>query len=87
MEAKEKRISISEWNEEALFADGLDDAIIGYARRCGQPTLAVYDVDRCIRILMQGGLDYDGAVEHFEFNVVGSWHGENTPIFMYGFEE
>lgn len=87
MEAKEKRTSIAEWNEEALFADGFDEAIIGYARRCGQPTLAVYDVDKCIRILMKGGLDYDDAVEHFEFNVVGAWLGENTPIFMYGFEE
>ena len=37
------REQIAEENPEALFADGLDEALVGMAVRCGQPVLAVYD--------------------------------------------
>ena len=66
-----------------LKADGFDEAIIGVGRRCGQPTIVVYDADKCRRILqkrMKG--DPIDADEYFEFNVVGAWMGENTPIFV-----
>jgi len=66
-----------------LLANGFDDAIIGIGRRCGQPDLAVYSVQKCIAILESTkGLDYLDAVEYFEFNVVGAWVGEDTPIFV-----
>ena len=81
-------MKISEWvegyNPEALFADGFDEAIIGVAERCGQPTLVVYDADKCIDILMgRDGMDPEEAHEHFAFNVTGAWMGENTPLFMW----
>jgi hypothetical protein len=66
-----------------LKADGFDEAIIGVGRRCGQPTIVVYDADKCREILqkrMKG--DPIDADEYFEFNVVGAWMGENTPIFV-----
>ena len=66
-----------------LKADGFDEAIIGVGRRCGQPTIVVYDADKCRTILqkrMKG--DPIDADEYFEFNVVGAWMGENTPIFV-----
>ena len=66
-----------------LKADGFDEAIIGVGRRCGQPTIVVYDADKCRKILqkrMKGDPIY--ADEYFEFNVVGAWMGENTPIFV-----
>jgi hypothetical protein len=69
-------------NPEALLADGFDDALIGVARRCGQPSLAVYDRTKCIEIL-SNDMSHEEAEEHFEFNVTGSWVGPNTPIFMY----
>ena len=72
MKAEEKKIEITEMNEEALFADGFSDALIGYARRYGQPVLAVYDAGRCIEILIEMGLSREEAIEHFEFNVVGA---------------
>ena len=64
-------------------ADGFDDAILGLGRRCGQPDLLVYDVDKCITILMKDGMTDEEAIEYFEFNVVGSYVGEGTPIFLY----
>ena len=66
---------------EALFADGFEDALIGYTQ--GFNTVAVYDYDACVHILMErDGMDYIDAVEFMEFNVVGSYVGEKTPLFI-----
>ena len=74
---------IGEYNPKALLADGFEDAIIGVGERCGQPSLVVYDRDKCIQVLMERDeMDEVEANEFFEFNVVGSWMGENTPIFL-----
>lgn len=71
-------------NPEAILWDGLDDALVGVARRCGQPTLAVYDYEKCIEVFMRGdpGMTYEDAVEWIEFNVVGGWIGEMTPVML-----
>lgn len=72
-------------NEEALFLteEHFDRAIVGVARRCGQPTLSVYDAEILIEVYMEQGMTYEEAYEFFEFNTVGAWHGENTPIFLF----
>ena len=68
-----------------LIADGRNDALIGYAEREGE-TLAVYSVDKCIEVLMSDGLTYDEAIDHFSFNVEGSWLGRKTPVWVYKIE-
>jgi hypothetical protein len=74
---------IKEDNPEALLADGFDDAILGIGRRCGQPSLVVYSTPKCIKILMEDmDCSEEEAIEFFEFNVVGAWVGEHTPIFV-----
>lgn len=73
-------------NEDALMADGFEDAFVGFAERCSQPLLAVYDYEKCIEILMAGGMDHGEAEEYFEFNVTGAWVGENTPLFLTRFD-
>lgn len=74
---------LSEINPDMLLVDGFEDAIIGYADRCGVPTICAYDVDKCIDILVtRDGVTYEEAWEYFEFNVLGSYMGENTPIFI-----
>lgn len=79
--------NIRDWvashNEDALLADGFDDAIIGVAERCGKPGLVVYDIAKCIDILVEGGMDRGDAVEFFHFNTLGAWVGENTPLFLW----
>jgi hypothetical protein len=75
---------ISETNPQALKADGFDDAIIGIATRCAQKDLIAYDVPKCLTILMErDGMTEEEAQEFFDFNVVGAWVGDNTPIFIY----
>jgi hypothetical protein len=63
--------------EDLLIADGFDDAIIGID---DSSMRVIYSVDKCVNILMLGGMDLDEAIEYFEFNVRGSYVGEKTPI-------
>ena len=70
-----------------LIADGLDDAILGVGSRCGQPDLVVYDESRIINILMErDGMSYSEALEFYEFNIKGSWVGDDTPIWLKGMD-
>jgi len=74
---------IAEHCEEAMMADGLEDAIIGIAERCSCPSLVVYDFERCVGILMErDGMTEEDAVEFLEFNTVGAWVGPRTPLFL-----
>lgn len=65
-----------------LKADGFDEAIIGVGYRCGQPDIIVYDAEKCVKILMDQGMTEEEAIDYFDFNVVGAWVGEETPIFV-----
>lgn len=77
------RERIAEENPEALFADGLDEALVGMAVRCGQPALAVYDYARAVEVFMtRDGMTYEEAVEWMDFNVVGAWMGPHTPVWL-----
>ena len=70
-------------NEEALLADGFDDAFIGICYRFGQDPIATYDYDKCIEVLMErDGMQYEDAVEYIEYNVLGAWFGVGTPCFV-----
>lgn len=77
------RERLQEDNPDALLADGFDEALIGTVRRCGDPVLAAYDYDKCVEVLMRRhNMDWEAAVEFMEFNVVGSYLGPNTPVFV-----
>ena len=74
---------IESFNEEAVTADGFDDAIIGMAERSGQLPVVAYDWSKCIQILMErDGMDYEDAEEFFAVNVIGGWVGDSTPIYV-----
>ena len=68
------------YDEEILKADGFDDAVIGIEP--GSMRL-IYSVTRCIEILIEEGMTQEDAIEHFDFNVAGSYVGEKTPIWCY----
>ena len=91
MTAKHEKLFewVAEWNEKALFADGFEEAVIGVCERKGSTPVVAYDRERCIEILAEQ-FSEDGAVEdavedameYFDFNVAGSYVGENTPVFL-----
>jgi hypothetical protein len=65
-------------DEEILKADGFDDAVIGIEE--GTMRL-IYSVRRCIEILITDEeMSLEDALEHFSYNVSGSYVGEKTPI-------
>jgi len=65
-------------DEEILKADGFDDAVIGIEE--GSMRL-IYSVRRCIEILITDEeMTLEDALEHFSYNVSGSYVGEKTPI-------
>jgi hypothetical protein len=74
-------IDLAEYNEDMLFADGFDDALIGIVERAGLPPIACYNKEKCIEILMKD-MSLEDADDYFYYNVVGSYVGENTPCFL-----
>ena len=72
--------SIVEFNPEALLADGLEGAIMGYDTK-GR---VIYSVGSIIDILIErDGMSYEDASEYFSFNIECAYVGEHTPIYMY----
>jgi len=70
-------------DEEVLFfePDGLDQAIIGLS--LFQPSRAgcvVYDYDKVRAYYLSTGMSEEEADEWIDFNTLGAWMGETTPI-------
>jgi len=66
------------------LADGFKDAFVGTTISAfGRKQVAIYDYDKCILILMHDNhMKEDDAIEYFDYNVIGSWVGEDTPIYI-----
>lgn len=75
------RDHLADANPDALFCDGFDDALIGVAERFGMDPVALYDRDKYLAILIEGGASEEEAEEFFSYNVIGAWAGEGTPVF------
>ena len=77
------------WEElesnECLLADGFNDAVVGISY--GVDPKTVYSVHKIIDILMEEGMELEEAMEHFSYNIGGSYVGDKTPIFIYDVEK
>ena len=76
-----KQIIDNYYDVKFLTIDGFDDAVIGVATDFTEPRL-IYSVSKCLKILEQD-MDELDAMEHFTFNVSGSYVGEKTPIWCW----
>ena len=76
---KEHLMEILE-EEECLTADGFDKALVGCTY--GANVVAVYDINKMVEILMEDGTDYEDAVEFLDYNVVGTYVGDKTPLYI-----
>jgi hypothetical protein len=77
---EELRESLAEVNDEAILFDGFEDALVGIADRFGMASVALYDRNKMVEVLMQDGLTHEDAVEYLDFNVFGLWAGDHTPV-------
>ena len=71
------------YGEEILLMDDLDAAFIGIGSQWTKLPVAVYDRGKCIEILVErDGMSWEVAQEFFDFNYVGAWAGEQTPLIL-----
>lgn len=69
-------------SDEIIYADGFEDALLGTGVQFNKD-LAVYDYRKCLDILIErDGMSHEEAVEWMDFNVIGAYVGENTPVFL-----
>jgi hypothetical protein len=65
-----------------LEPDYFDAAIIGLAQRIGMDVIC-YDKEKVLELLcVKEEMTYEDAIEHFEYNIIGSWVGDTTPVFL-----
>jgi hypothetical protein len=72
---------------DLLFADGFDDAIIGITNGFNGPYTVVYDINKIISRLIEDGMTHEEAEEYFDYNIIGAYVGERTPIYVNVYEK
>ena len=82
---------VDDYGEEFLFLSEpeFDVAIIGVAKRIGQENVIAYDYNKVCDVVadMLGDDDPFTVVEYVEFNIIGAYVGERTPIFVDVFKQ
>jgi hypothetical protein len=74
---------IAEVNPDALYADGLEDAAIGYTLNTHGEHVVAYDYDRCVEALVtRDGMSHEGAEEYLSFNTLCAYVGPHGPIYV-----
>ena len=74
---------INSMGNDAVFADGYDDAVIGIViNDKGLPVVA-YSIPKIMDILMcDDDMEYEEAYEWFDFNMLGAYVGTGTPAYL-----
>ena len=63
--------------------DGFDNAIIGVGERNNTDSMIVYDYNKMVKVLVtRDDMSYEEAEEYIDFNIVGAWIGDTTPIIV-----
>ena len=77
------RNRLAEMYEDLIFLEPsvFDEAILGVADRFGMPSVVAYDRSRVVDIYARD-MPREEAEEFFEFNTIGAWFGELTPVFI-----
>lgn len=69
--------------DDILFADGFDDAIIGF-----EPNLwkVVYSRQKCIEVLSkEDDMNEEEALDYLEYNTFNAYVGDKTPVWVEDF--
>jgi regulator of replication initiation timing len=70
-------------SETLLAIEGMNDCIVGVGRRCSKPDVLVYSHAMLVASYIKHGMTETEAYEWVEFNIVGAWLGEQTPMVIY----
>jgi hypothetical protein len=68
-------------DEEFLYPTGFEEAVMGAVvdENGEHPTRVIMSIRLCIETLCQE-MPYTEALEHFNFNIMGAYVGESTPL-------
>ena len=66
----------------ALFFDGLDEALMGSGSQYSKKLLAVYSSSKIIKCLIREGMTEEEALEYYNFNIACAWVGDGTPFIV-----
>ena len=76
-----EHLSLQYNDEEFLFADGFDNAIVGVS--LGLERRIVYDARLMAATLVkENEMDYSQAWEYLEYNTFQAYVGDKTPIYV-----
>ena len=82
------REEISEYfDDDLLFADGFDSAIIGVASGFDSGRVVYCYASMVEACMKEAGMTYEDAVEYLEYNTIGAYVGKQTPIYVRGVED
>ena len=68
-----------EYIDKVLFADGFDEAIMGYDE---EKNRVVYSQQRMILTLVNQGMELEDAIEYLGFNVWCAYIGQHQPMYI-----
>jgi hypothetical protein len=78
---------ILEWIDETfdliVYPTGFEDCIVGVGERYGGPPVAVLDVAKMLAKMEKEGMTHDEALEYFEYNILGAYVGEESPVYLH----
>lgn len=68
--------------QDTILWDGLDECIVGVST----DGKAVYDIEKMITHFQTEGMSREEAEEWVDYNILGTYVGELTPIHIYTYE-
>jgi len=74
---------LNEFAEDAVILDGFDNCIIGITEEFGVGPRILYSKDMILETLTENqNMTYHESLEYYEYNILGLYAGEQTPIFL-----
>ena len=82
MSSNIQEVIVENWGDDLMLMDNYDDCIVRISERFGCGSLVVYDLSKVLDKLVESGMTEEEAQEYYEYNMIGSYVGENTPSFI-----
>lgn len=73
-------------DEKIIKWDGFDECVLGIGSRCGMEDVLVYSKKKIVYTLRdRDEMTVEDALEYIDFNILGAYVGERTPIILEDF--
>ena len=74
---------LESYDQTTMLMDGFDEALIGFSQRINEPLLAVYSWEKMVDVCVnRDRMSTEEAEEYINYNCIGAWIGNQTPIIV-----